>query len=143
VFKLLGYSLGELVFASEWKRAAIVRAFVSNENSDQASGDCSKESISHFASRKIIGLKSRQSVRRYYDAWELTGLPDPEPGKMVELPSLEIEFPSVKAVEPPKDEELPAPEPQDKPDAGPISAGTFPSWTRSPRVRQLPSGVGH
>lgn len=88
-------SLGELVFAAEWKRAAIVRAFVTKGEGGRRTGSkVSQLSVREFAELGIVGLKSRNTVGRYHDAWELTGLPDPKPGQTVELPTLEVEFPS-------------------------------------------------
>lgn len=56
--------LGELVTASEWKRAAIVWAFT-------ADGRKSKDvySVTDFAGLGISGLSSKPSVIKYRKAW--------------------------------------------------------------------------
>jgi hypothetical protein len=84
------------VFASEWKRAAIVRAFAESRQGKRSdlSDSSEKLTLAQFAKLGIVGLKDKDSVARYYRAWDLTGLPTPEPGGMVTLPPMELEFPS-------------------------------------------------
>lgn len=36
-------------------------------------------SIAALAKLKIHGLSSRNTIQRYHDAWDLTGLPEPRP----------------------------------------------------------------
>lgn len=105
--------LGELAIAATWKRSAIVRAFVSKSvggrpRKDENLSESLQVSIAQFAKLGIVGLRDRETVARYYDAWELTGLPEPEPGKTTDLPPAELEFPAVapahvsKAINPPE-----------------------------------------
>jgi hypothetical protein len=88
-------SLGELVTAKEWTRAAIVAAFVSPgevggstkiEVKADSSVENDLEDCSAFARRGIIGLRSKDTVRRYHDAWMSDDRERPTPGAKIELP---------------------------------------------------------
>ncbi len=91
--------LGELAIAATWKRSAIVRAFCEHGKPGPKVDRTKSSAISirEFSRLGIVGLKSQDTVRRYYDAWELTGLPDPAPGEITELPSVDLDFPAVAA----------------------------------------------
>lgn len=90
-------SIGMLITASEWQRSAIVRAFVTKGNGrPRKTEEKSSVSIDGFVRLGVVGLTTKDTVRRYYDAWELTGLPDPVPGESIAIPGPELEFPRVK-----------------------------------------------
>lgn len=75
-----------MVTASEWKRAAIVRAFVQKGNGRPRNDESVKSlTLSDFAKLGIVGLSSRPTVQRYYDTWP-DSLPDPEPGNLAGIP---------------------------------------------------------
>jgi WhiB family transcriptional regulator, redox-sensing transcriptional regulator len=95
----LAGELGELATACEWKRAAIVYARVqvsehggdrSKLKSDLANG---KMTPAEYAVLGIHGLRSPQTVRRYWRAWQRAvdeGLAEPvKLGDTVELPTAE------------------------------------------------------
>lgn len=64
--------LGELLTATEWERAAIVAAFVrlpgAGARTDLATSS-QVRSPNEFANLGITGLKSKDTVRRYVQAW--------------------------------------------------------------------------
>jgi hypothetical protein len=81
-------TLGALSISNEFKRSAIVRAYV-RPGKPWPKGDRTKSdtiSMREFSRLGIVGLSSITTVRRYYEAWDLTGLPDPEPGRPTDLP---------------------------------------------------------
>lgn len=80
--------LGQLLTATEWSRAAVIRAFTEKGagHGGKARGSA-RFSFRDFARLGIAGLKSENTVSRYYDAWESTGRPAPEPGEIVKLPT--------------------------------------------------------
>lgn len=89
--------LGELITASEWRRAALVWAFTHEgrghfASSDEKSPD-GTDTISQFADRKIQGLKTRDTVRAYRKAWKQAiedGIAcDVKPGDNIQLPDAE------------------------------------------------------
>jgi hypothetical protein len=98
--------LGELAFAAGWQRSAIVRAFCTKGRPGPKTGDVLESqqiSMSKFAELGIIGLRDRNTVSRYYNAWEITGLPNPEPGMITDIPSPEVlDFPAIGTVRNPK-----------------------------------------
>jgi hypothetical protein len=63
--------IGKLVTAKEWERAAIVYAFTCPHDPISKSNlsDKGQVSWSTFASYGIIGLKSQDTVRAYWDNW--------------------------------------------------------------------------
>ena len=65
-------NIGGIVTAKEWERAAIVYAFTevgeaNNEGGKPATS--SRLSVREFAKLGIIGLKSKDTVRKYHTAW--------------------------------------------------------------------------
>lgn len=83
--KLTG--IERLLQASEWERSAIVRAFVTKAQGKRTSIESDRSlTIDEFTELGIVGLKGKNTVRRYYDSWDLSGQPEPEPGKDIELP---------------------------------------------------------
>jgi hypothetical protein len=86
--------LGALVTACEWRRAAIIHAMVhvtahGGDRSKPISG-LAKESPDQFARRRIVGLRSAETVRRYVKAWQRAcdeGLAEPAVlGEEIDLP---------------------------------------------------------
>ena len=134
--------LGVLALSASWKRAAIVRAFVEKSSGGRPSNDenlctSAQVSMSDFAKLGIVGLKSRHSIQRYYDAWELTGLPDPTPGQFTELPDVDVEFPSLpkpdrKELEPGGGDD-PGPPKRKEPEPGPDKTGGGTVVKRTPK----------
>jgi hypothetical protein len=80
-------SLGKLLTATEWEKAAIVAAFVGTPGKG---GSTELYSTHQFAGLKITGLKSAVTVQRYVDAWEKSGEPKPKPGHAVALPTADF-----------------------------------------------------
>lgn len=74
-----------LLMAKEWERAAIVAAFVDMPGQGKASSSLSTR---EFAGLGIAGLKSKDTVQRYVEAWARTGKPRPRPGEVVDLDAL-------------------------------------------------------
>lgn len=60
--------LGELVTASEWKRAAIVWAFTHDGRKTTSSLSVG---INEFCGFEVSGLRSKDTVRKYRKAWKL------------------------------------------------------------------------
>lgn len=63
----------ELVTATEWKRAAIVWAFTTDQ---QVGGrgkvlKCEQVSVSQFAALEIAGLNAPNTITKYRKAWKL------------------------------------------------------------------------
>ena len=87
------HGVGRLLTASDWERAAIVAAFVEPMNNGGDRRSISRRTATdsltpnQFAALGIAGLKSDNTVRRYVEAWQSTGLPRPTPGEPVALPS--------------------------------------------------------
>ncbi|WP_217348843.1 hypothetical protein, partial [Mycobacteroides abscessus] len=83
--------LGELVTASEWKRAAIVWAFTSGAVKGHKS--TSGLSVSDFLAHDINGLNSKTTVAKYRKAWKLAiergFATDVKPGDLIDLPDVE------------------------------------------------------
>lgn len=81
--------MARLLHASDWERAAIVAAFVTlGEGKGKSVGNATSSiSPEAFAAKGIAGLKSKDTVRRYVEAWVATGRPPPEPGQSVALPT--------------------------------------------------------
>lgn len=87
-----------LLTAKGWERAAIVYAFTEERpagNQPRQMANSRHLSISDFADLGIAGLRTRDTVRRYRNAW-IAGGGDPniKPGDNVELP--EGDFPPEK-----------------------------------------------
>lgn len=84
--------LSGLIRASEWERAAIVATFV--ETSEQGVGirqagkARSSLSAQEFAALGIVGLRSKDTVRRYVDAWNSLGIGRPTPGERFDVEDL-------------------------------------------------------
>jgi hypothetical protein len=86
--------LGELVTASEWKRAAIVWAFTEAGKPGPGNRATSGPiSINDFCRHEISGLKSKETVRKYRKAWKLAidkgFATDAKPGDEVKMPDVE------------------------------------------------------
>ncbi len=92
--------LGALLTATEWERAAIVATFVTagnvgdNQHTIEPARSSSLSPV-EFAALGITGLRSKDTVRRYHDAWMNAGQPRPKPGDTVALP--EVAFDKVAA----------------------------------------------
>lgn len=84
--------LGELIIASEWKRAAIVWAFTTNRQGQRTS-PTSGIGVIEFAALGITGLQSKNTVTKYRKAWAKAiadGVAtDVKPGDVIELPAVE------------------------------------------------------
>jgi uncharacterized ferredoxin-like protein len=77
-------AIGSLVQASEWERAAIVAAFVATTDGKGQRNATSSISPVEFAKLGIVGLKSKDTVRRYHDAWmQHSGYERPKPGEYI------------------------------------------------------------
>ena len=87
--------LGELITATEWKRAAIVWAFTEDRQGQKDTSHRSVQGLGlqEFADLKLEGLKSRNSVAKYRKAWQraidVGAAKDVQPGQRVTLPDLE------------------------------------------------------
>jgi hypothetical protein len=91
-------SLGALLTATEWQRAAIVWAFThESENGGDRRSDQSSDlttdrlTIANLIRQNITGLRSRNSIAAYREAWERAmeaGARDVRPGDNVRLPKL-------------------------------------------------------
>jgi hypothetical protein len=90
-----GGIIAEAIDRRDWERAAIVRAFCQPTQGKRTSSKLNEVPLSFadFARLKIPGLTSRTTIGHYWHAWELTDLPEPEPGKTVTIPSGTTEFP--------------------------------------------------
>lgn len=81
--------LGELVTASEWKRAAIVWAFTEEVGRGKMPTN-GHLSVSSFAALEINGLTKRDTVAKYRKAWKLAidngFATDVKPGDLIDLP---------------------------------------------------------
>jgi hypothetical protein len=86
-------SIGELLTATEWTRAAIIAAFVRlNDGPGQPPQRIAKSrhslSTYDFAELGIVGLQTPDTVRRYVKAWlAVNDGKYPTPGRTVKLPS--------------------------------------------------------
>lgn len=85
-------SLGKLLTATEWERAAILAAFVrlDEHGGDKTKTESSLASTAEFAAKGIVGLKSKDTVRRYVNAWMDEVKVRPTPGQPVDLPTAEF-----------------------------------------------------
>jgi hypothetical protein len=81
-------SLGRLLTAGEWEKAAILAAFVEVTKQGKVSSDFL--SADEFAALTIVGLKSAVTVRRYVNAWTDQVGTRPRPGEKVELPTVDF-----------------------------------------------------
>jgi len=83
--------LSSLLVASDWYRAAIVRAYTEKGINQYKMPDEDSSgkifTFNDFVNLKIKGLSTRDAVRHYYLAWESTGLPKPKPGEEIILPN--------------------------------------------------------
>jgi phage N-6-adenine-methyltransferase len=86
--------VGGLLSAGHWGTAAIVYAYTEPGEPHFASGEKSSDgklTLSDFADLGLRGLKTRDSVRKYRNAWQLAvdeGWSEPaEPGERVTLPA--------------------------------------------------------
>ncbi len=89
--------LGELVCATEWRRAALLAARVSlsthggDRRSKPKTGVETKESPDQFAKRRIPGLRSPETIRRCVKTWQKAvdeGLAEPAVlGAEIDLPN--------------------------------------------------------
>lgn len=86
--------VARLLLAKGWERAAIVAAFV--EVSELGSNQHSKQepvrtdrllSPVQFSQLGITGLKSKNTIQRYAEEWQKTGLPRPRQGEEATLPT--------------------------------------------------------
>lgn len=93
--------LDRLLQATEWEKSAIVRAYCkpSSGGRPKKTRGNSPEfrpgewSFEYFSSLGYAGLRDRGTVRRYYDAWDQTGMNDPIIGHTQIKPT--IRFPKV------------------------------------------------
>ncbi len=76
-----------LLTATDWERAAIVFVFTDISNSRAHLHASSSMSVTEFARLGIAGLKSKDTVRRYHEAWVKYGDTSIQPGDQVELPT--------------------------------------------------------
>jgi hypothetical protein len=148
-----GGLIAEVIDTRDWERAAIVRAWCKpgKPGPKDRSAPNRIMSFGDFARLKIPGLTSRQTVAQYYKAWDLTDLPEPEPGESVTIPSGTIEFPRS---EPPDERpdtsginvtelEAASGELDDDPDYDPEPSGDKPSDKRpAPREHSATTNVG-
>jgi hypothetical protein len=84
-----------LVTAKDWERAAIVAAFVVQPGAGARTDLVTSDKVlspTQFAALGIAGLRSVNTVVRYVEAWETTGLGRPTPGEEFEATNLG-EFP--------------------------------------------------
>lgn len=93
--------VARLLTATHWERAAIVAAHVDSPGRGSRSDMASFSQVvspNRFAALGLAGLTSKDTVRRYVQAWESTGLPRPVPGEPVTLPR--SRFPTVNGDDP-------------------------------------------
>lgn len=85
--------LGELITASEWKRAAIVWAFVKDGAKGRKRITSDTLSVRAFADLGISGMSSTTTVMKYRKAWKLAidhgFATDVKPGDLIDLPDVE------------------------------------------------------
>ena len=90
--------LGELISATEWKRAAIVWAFTEEGTAGRPSNEVNVVKSDHisiqaFAEMGISGLASRNTIKKYRKAWQraidVGAAKDVQPGQRVTLPDLD------------------------------------------------------
>jgi hypothetical protein len=95
------HKLGELSAVAakrEWDRAALIALLVKpgkpgrKRTNVRPSGQ-EPYTINEFVRLGVYGFRSKDAVRAYLKAWELSGLPTPEWGGKVEMPC--TEFPDV------------------------------------------------
>lgn len=115
--------LSRLLLASDWEKAAIVAAFVEVDTGQGSRRDLASSSQvpplsdREFAALGIVGLKSKDTVRKYVRAWMQHVGTRPVPGEPVALPR--VPFPSLRergdgdsATTEPTPAALPQPKPQ-------------------------------
>jgi hypothetical protein len=93
-------AFGSLALATDWARSAIVRTLCYKSKPGPKAEEIGRDSgrsIREFAELGIIGLRDRDTVRRYYDSWDLSGMPEPVLGERVTLP--DIPFPTIEELE--------------------------------------------
>jgi len=79
--------LSGLLTASDWYRAAIVRAYTEKGTGGvRTARELLQLSIREFAELGIKGLSTQDAVRHYYAAWESLKRPKPLPGEEIILP---------------------------------------------------------
>lgn len=117
--------LSRLLLASDWEKAAIVAAFVeeAEKPGPQSSTRTSRTlTPGEFAALGIVGLKSKDTVRKYVRAWMQHVGTRPTPGEPVALPR--IPFPALRERSddaPATTEPTPAAPPQPKPQHHPTA----------------------
>lgn len=87
-------SLGKLLTATEWEKAAIVASFVEEPGQGARTDLATSSQVMsphQFATLGIVGLKSKDTVRRYVNAWMDQVGTAPKPGHEIDLPN--VEFP--------------------------------------------------
>jgi hypothetical protein len=93
--KLAG--LSDLAAKREWERAMLIALLVKRGRPGRKAANVSRNSgqdtIDEFTRRGIYGFRSKDAVRAYLRAWELSGQPMPVWGQKVEIPM--GEFPDV------------------------------------------------
>jgi hypothetical protein len=85
-------SLDSLAAATEWERAAIVFVFTELVGQGGQKTNPSLLTADEFAALRFAGLKSKDTVRRYHEAWATHGDPDIKAGDKIELP--DVTYPS-------------------------------------------------
>ena len=82
--------LGKLLTAGEWHRAAILAAFVATSPNQAHVKSDMRMSPTEFAALGIHGLRSKNTIVRYVQAWlDAHDGQYPQPGEDVELPTTE------------------------------------------------------
>jgi hypothetical protein len=92
-------SLGSLGAARQWEQAALVSLICESKGRGRPSkkttnvSSFKKMSIDELARKGVYGLKSKDAIRAYLRAWEISGQPPVMPGVKIELPSQD--FPDI------------------------------------------------
>jgi hypothetical protein len=86
----------------QWETAAIVAMICERGKAGRPKNGLTSQpnnkrlSVRELASKGIYGLQSRAAITAYLRAWDISGLPVPEPGMKVELPV--DDFPDVPSL---------------------------------------------
>lgn len=113
--KLAG--LSDIAAKREWERAMLIALAVKRgrpgRKATNVRPNSDQDTIDEFTRRGIYGFRSKDAVRAYLKAWEMSGQPMPVWGQKVEMPN--GEFPSVetlygRSVGSPDDEPAPLPD---------------------------------
>lgn len=109
-------SIGASIAKRDWERAAIVSMVCArgkpgrpSKNARNSRAFSDKFSIRELADKGVYGLQSQDSIRAYLKAWDKSGLPSPDFGDKVDLPT--DDFPSVQELYGRAIDDSPAPAP--------------------------------